>query len=59
MLGVEHDKHIRRKISRSLSVSNHIVCHALIPNTDIVILGSVDGTIFIFDQVLNTEIPNI
>jgi len=53
ILAVEHEKHIRKRVSRSVSVSNCIICHALIPNSDNVLLGSIDGTIFTFDQIEN------
>ena len=45
------NKVIRRRASRSLAVSNTVVCHALIPNSDNVLLATADGTIFTFDQV--------
>jgi hypothetical protein len=73
ILAVEHEKHIRKRVSRycktfnkilqtiiggfmifrSVSISNCIICHALVPNSDNVLLGSIDGTIFTFDQVLD------
>ena len=49
----DQDKLIRRKVSRSVVVSNCIVCHATVPNSDNVILAAMDGTIFTFDQVEN------
>jgi len=53
ILTVEHEKHIRKKVSRSVLISNVIICHALIPHSDNVLLGSIDGSIFTFDQVEN------
>jgi len=53
ILALEHEKHIRKRVSRSVSVSNCIICHAIIPHSDNVLLGSIDGTIFTFDQVEN------
>ena len=40
-------------MSRSVIVSNCVVCHALIPNSDNALLATIDGTIFTFDQVEN------
>ena len=36
---------------RTVTVSNCIVCHALVPNSDNVLLATIDGSIFTFDQV--------
>ena len=51
ILNLEHGKHLRRKVQRSVIVSNVVICHALIPHSDNVLLGTVDGAIFTFDQV--------
>ena len=32
-------------------VPNVVICHALVPLSDSVLLGTVDGAIFTFDQV--------
>ena len=32
-------------------MNNCVVCHALIPQSDNVLLGTIDGTIITFDQV--------
>jgi WD40 repeat protein len=53
ILAVEHQKHIRKRVSRCVSLSGCITCHALVPNSDNVLLGSSDGTIFTFDQIEN------
>ena len=34
-------------------MGNCVVCHALVPNSDNVLLATIDGTIFTFDQVEN------
>ena len=34
-------------------MSNCVVCFALVPNSDNVLLATIDGTIFTFDQVEN------
>ena len=49
--GSTENRQIRRRASRSLTISNSVVCHALIPNSDNVLLATADGSIFTFDQV--------
>jgi hypothetical protein len=53
ILALEHGKHLRRKVARTVIVSNVVICHALVPLSDSVLLGTVDGAIFTFDQVEN------
>jgi len=48
---LEQERMVRRKASRLVTVNNCIVCHAFVPNSDNVILATVDGTILTFDQV--------
>ena len=36
---------------RWVKVNNCVVCHALIPQSDNVLLATIDGTIITFDQV--------
>ena len=51
ILALEHGKHLRRKVARTVIVPNVVICHALVPLSDSVLLGTVDGAIFTFDQV--------
>ncbi len=41
---------------RTVPVSNLVICHCLVPNSDSVILATMDGTILSFDQVLAQDI---
>ena len=51
ILALEHGKHLRRRVARTVIVPNVVICHALVPLSDSVLLGTVDGAIFTFDQV--------
>ena len=51
ILALEHGKHLRRKVTRTVTISNVVICHAIVPQSDNVLLGTVDGAIFTFDQV--------
>ena len=44
---------------RTVTLSNLVICHCLVPNSDSVILGTMDGTILSFDQVNIIQISSM